>query len=82
MAIVQPKSIKYRKMAAHCLMVAFILAILFPLYMVIMISFREGNFATNVSESFVDLFLPKFDSLTLNHWKLAFGIPVNMHLPV
>lgn len=76
MAIVQPKSIKYRKMAAHCLMVAFILAILFPLYMVIMISFREGNFATNVSESFVDLFLPKFDSLTLNHWKLAFGIPV------
>ena len=44
--------------------------------MVIMISFREGNFATNVSESFVDLFLPKFDSLTLNHWKLAFGIPV------
>ena len=29
MAIVQPKSIKYRKMAAHCLMVAFILAILF-----------------------------------------------------
>lgn len=76
MAIVQPKSIKYRKIAAHCLMVAFILAILFPLYMVIMISFREGNFATNVSESFVDLFLPKFDSLTLNHWKLAFGIPV------
>ena len=76
MAIVQPKSIKYRKMAAHCLMVAFILAILFPLYMVIMISFREGNFATNVSESFVDLFLPKFDSLTLNHWKLAIGIPV------
>lgn len=76
MAIVQPKSIKYRKMAAHCLMVAFILAILFPLYMVIMISFREGNFATNVSESFVDLFLPKFDSLTLNHWKLAFGIPI------
>ena len=74
MAIVQPKSIKYRILATHIVMCLFLLAVLFPLYMVVMISFREGNFATNVSDSFYDLFLPRLDSLTLDHWKLAFGI--------
>ena len=74
MAIVQPKSIKYRIIATHIVMCLFLLAVLFPLYMVVMISFREGNFATNVSDSFYDLFLPRLDSLTLDHWKLAFGI--------
>ena len=74
MAIVQPKSIKYRILATHIVMCLFLLAVLFPLYMVVMISFREGNFATNVSDSFYDLFLPRMDSLTLDHWKLALGI--------
>ena len=74
MAIVQPKSIKYRILATHIVMCLFLLAVLFPLYMVVMISFREGNFATNVSESFYDLFLPRMDSLTLDHWKLALGM--------
>ena len=55
-------------------MCLFFLAVLFPLYMVVMISFREGNFATNVSDSFYDLFLPRMDSLTLDHWKLALGM--------
>ena len=74
MAIVQPKSIKYRILATHIVMCLFLLAVLFPLYMVVMISFREGNFATNVSDSFYDLFLPRLDSLTLDHWKLALGM--------
>ncbi|WP_405330269.1 maltose ABC transporter permease MalG [Ruminobacter sp.] len=74
MAIVQPKSIKYRILATHIVMCLFLLAVLFPLYMVVMISFREGNFATNVSDSFYDLFLPRMDSLTLDHWKLALGM--------
>ena len=74
MAIVQPKSIKYRIIATHIVMCLFLLAVLFPLYMVVMISFREGNFATNVSDSFYDLFLPRMDSLTLDHWKLALGM--------
>ena len=74
MAIVQPKSIKYRIWATHAFMCLFLMAILFPLFMVVMISFREGNFATNVSDSILGLFFPGFDSLTLDHWKLALGI--------
>ncbi|MEE0986342.1 MAG: maltose ABC transporter permease MalG [Succinivibrionaceae bacterium] len=74
MAIVQPKSIKYRIAITHVIMWMFILAIMFPLYMVIMISFREGNFATQVSDTLWGLFFPPLDSLTLDHWKLAFNI--------
>lgn len=74
MAIVQPKSIKYRVAITHVIMWIFLLSIMFPLYMVTMISFREGNFAVNVSDSIIGLFVPDFDSLTLDHWKLAFGI--------
>ncbi len=61
-------------MLTHALMALFILAIMFPLYMVVMISFREGNFAVSVSDSIWGLFFPSLDSLTLDHWKLAFGI--------
>lgn len=74
MAIVQPKSIKYRILLTHVVMWLFILSIIFPLFMVIMISFREGNFATNVSDSIWGLFFPPLDSLTFDHWKLALGM--------
>ena len=74
MAIVQPKSIKYRVGITHAIMWLFILAIMFPLYMVVMISFREGNFAVNVSDSIWGLFFPSADSLTLDHWKLALNM--------
>lgn len=74
MAIVQPKSIKYRILLTHVVMWLFILSIMFPLFMVIMISFREGNFATNVSDSIWGLFFPHLDSLTFDHWKLALGM--------
>ena len=74
MAIVQPKSIKYRILLTHVVMWLFILSIMFPLFMVIMISFREGNFATNVSDSIWGLFIPPLDSLTFDHWKLALGM--------
>src|SRR5574344_17676 len=74
MAIVQPKSIKYRILLTHVVMWLFILSIMFPLFMVIMISFREGNFATNVSDSIWGLFFPPLDSLTFDHCKLALGM--------
>jgi len=74
MAIVQPKSIKYRIIATHVVMCLFLLLILLPLFMVVMISFREGNFATNVADSIWGLFFPPLDSLTLDHWKLALNI--------
>lgn len=67
MAIVQPKSIKYRLFGTHILMWAFIAMIAFPLVMVIAISFRAGNFS-------VGEIIPT--NPTLDHWKLALGIPV------
>ncbi len=46
MAMVQPKSQKLRLFTTHLLLLIFIAAIMFPLLMVIAISLREGNFAT------------------------------------
>ncbi|WP_020407309.1 maltose ABC transporter permease MalG [Hahella ganghwensis] len=66
MAMVQPKSVKYRVWATHFGLLCFILLIVFPLLMVISISFRTGNFATGS-------LLPENPSL--EHWSLALGIP-------
>ncbi|MBY4677228.1 maltose ABC transporter permease MalG [Marinobacterium arenosum] len=66
MAIVQAKSTRYRVWATHLGLLCFIALILFPLLMVISISFREGNFATGS-------LLPENPSL--EHWSLALGIP-------
>nr|MBT2979703.1 maltose ABC transporter permease MalG [Vibrio anguillarum] len=46
MAMVQGQSLKYRLWATHVALWAFLSLIIFPLLMVIAISFREGNFAT------------------------------------
>ena len=46
-------------------MIVFIAIIMFPFFVVISISFREGNFAVG------DL-IPR--NLTLEHWYLAFGV--------
>ncbi|WP_369600290.1 maltose ABC transporter permease MalG [Hahella sp. SMD15-11] len=64
MAMVQPKSVRYRVWATHAGLLAFIALILFPLLMVISISFRTGNFATGS-------LLPEHPSL--EHWALALG---------
>ena len=66
MAMVQPKSVKYRLWLTHAGLLAFVALIVFPLLMVVSISFREGNFATGS-------LLP--DNPTLEHWSLALGIP-------
>lgn len=67
MAIVQPKSIKYRILIAHLIMLAFICTIMFPLIMVTAISFRHGNFS-------VGSLIPTGDEFSLEHWKLALGM--------
>ncbi len=64
MAMVYPKSVKYRVWATHAGLLAFILLIVFPLAMVVSISFRTGNFATGS-------LLP--ENPTLEHWYLALG---------
>ncbi|SEO66595.1 maltose ABC transporter permease MalG [Aquisalimonas asiatica] len=66
MAMVQPRSIRSRKLAAHLFLIGFVSLIIFPLLLVISISFREGNFATG------SLIPERF---SLEHWALAFGIP-------
>ena len=67
MAIVQPKSIKYRLLGTHLILLAFIALIVFPLVMVVAISFRSGNFA-------VGEIIPS--NPTLDHWRLALGLSV------
>ncbi len=69
MAIVQPKSLKYRKAAAHVFMLFFLCLIMFPLLMIIAISFRQGNYS-------VGDVIPKLSSSTLDHWRLALGFDV------
>lgn len=66
MAMVQPRSIRARRLAAHLALLGFVSLIIFPLLLVISISFREGNFASG------SLIPERF---SLEHWALAFGIP-------
>ncbi|HSK01306.1 MAG TPA: maltose ABC transporter permease MalG [Kofleriaceae bacterium] len=65
MAIVTGKSHRWRVLAAHGFLIGFLLFTLFPLVMVISISLREGNYASGS-------IIP--EQLSLEHWKLAFGI--------
>jgi len=67
MAIVQPKSIKYRLLGTHLILLAFIALIVFPLVMVVAISFRSGNSA-------VGEIIPS--NPTLDHWRLALGMSI------
>jgi len=66
MAVVVGKSQKWRIIAAHVGLIAFIALIVFPLLAIISISLRPGNFATGS-------LIPS--ELSLEHWKLALGIP-------
>ncbi len=66
MAMVQPRSVGARRVAAHLALICFVSLIVFPLLLVISISFREGNFASG------SLIPERF---SLEHWSLALGIP-------
>lgn len=66
MAMVYSKSVKWRILACHAFLIGFLCITLFPLLMVIAISFREGNLA-------VGSIFP--EKATLEHWYLAFGVP-------
>lgn len=69
MAIVQPKSLVYRKLGAHAFMWFFLCLIMFPLLMIVAISFRQGNFS-------VGDVIPSAQTSTLDHWRLALGLNV------
>ena len=65
MAVVVGKSERWRILAAHTGVIAFIALIMFPLLAIISISLRPGNFATGS-------LIPS--DISLEHWKLALGI--------
>ncbi|MDK2123944.1 maltose ABC transporter permease MalG [Parachitinimonas caeni] len=65
MAVVLDKSHRWRVIAAHVFLLAFIAAIIFPFLMIISISLRPGNYA-------VGELIPS--EISLEHWKLALGI--------
>lgn len=65
MAVVVGKSQKWRVLAAHAGVIAFIALITFPLLAIISISLRPGNFATGS-------LIPS--DISLEHWKLALGM--------
>ncbi|SKA09714.1 maltose ABC transporter permease MalG [Photobacterium toruni] len=67
MAIVQLKSLKYRLWATHAVLWLFLAITIFPLLMIIAISFREGNFSGGE-------LIPS--NPTLDHWRLALGFSV------
>ncbi|PJG83281.1 maltose ABC transporter permease MalG [Caviibacterium pharyngocola] len=67
MAIVQPKSMRYRLWATHLLLIGFLALIMFPLLMVIGISLRPGNLA-------IGDIIPS--EISWEHWKLALGFEV------
>lgn len=64
MIVESPAVLRRRKVAAHLFLWVFLLLVMFPFFMVLSISFREGNFATGS-------LLP--ERPTLEHWALALG---------
>ncbi|TCP93366.1 maltooligosaccharide ABC transporter membrane protein [Cricetibacter osteomyelitidis] len=67
MAMVQPKSMRYRLFGTHLFLILFVAMIMFPLLMVIGISLRPGNLA-------IGDIIPK--EISWEHWKLALGFDV------
>ena len=59
MIVEHPAELRRRKWLAHGILIAFLVLVLFPFFMVVSISFREGNFATGS-------LLP--ENPTLEHW--------------
>ncbi|MEW9899561.1 maltose ABC transporter permease MalG [Chitinivorax sp. PXF-14] len=65
MAVVLDKSHRWRVLAAHVGVIAFIALIMFPFLMILSISLRPGNFATGS-------IIP--ETISFEHWKLALGM--------
>jgi maltose/maltodextrin transport system permease protein len=65
MPAVAGKNHRWRVLAAHAFLIAFLVVTLFPLAMVISISLRPGNFATGS-------LIP--ERISFEHWRLALGM--------
>ncbi|MBL0087897.1 MAG: maltose ABC transporter permease MalG [Ideonella sp.] len=66
MAIVQPKSQRWRLLAAHIFLLSLCAAVVFPFLVVLSVSLRPGNFASGS-------LIPS--SISLEHWRYVLGMP-------
>ena len=67
--MVEGKAYRGRLVLAHALLAGFIALVMVPLFMVVSISFRKGNFATGG-------ILPTPETFSLEHWRMVLGLPV------
>lgn len=67
MPLVQPKSQRWRLLAAHVFLLALCAAVVFPFLVVLSVSLRPGNFASGS-------LIPT--SISLEHWRYVLGMPV------
>ncbi|MFZ4651877.1 MAG: maltose ABC transporter permease MalG [Rubrivivax sp.] len=67
MPIVQPRSSRWRLLAAHAFLLALCAAVVFPFLVVLSVSLRPGNFASGS-------LIP--ETLSLEHWRYVLGFAV------
>ena len=67
--MVEGRAFRGRLILAHVFLVAFIALMMVPLFMVVSISLRKGNFATGG-------ILPTPETFSLEHWRMVLGLPV------
>lgn len=68
-SMVEGRTYRGRIFAAHAVLWVFIALVMFPLVMVVSISFRKGNFSTG------SLWLTP-ETFSLEHWRMVLGLPI------
>jgi len=68
--VVEGRGHRGRLVLAHAVLVGFIALVMIPLFMVVSISFRKGNFA-------IGGILPTPETFSLEHWRMVLGLPVS-----
>lgn len=61
------KASRFQLILAHAILIAFILVMMIPLFMVITISVRKGNFSTGG-------ILPTAETFSWEHWRMVLGL--------
>ena len=67
--MVEGQAYRGRLVLAHAALIGFIALVMVPLFMVVSISLRRGNFATGG-------ILPTPETVSLEHWRMVLGLPV------
>lgn len=67
--MVEGRAYRGRLLLAHAALIGFIALVMVPVFMVLSISFRKGNFATGG-------ILPTPETFSLEHWRMVLGLPL------